>query len=157
MTEETKHHESPPRAPENEGMPQRTEGRWMRRIVGLILAAGFLSGSFFLARHWIRTPPKAERRPPSPRSRLVSVTEMLLESEHVTVEAMGAVIPADRIELAARVAGRIVEVAGGFEPGGRFNKGDLVLKIEPDDYRLALERLRAALVRARSRLALEMG
>jgi len=59
---------------------------------------------------------------------------------------MGAVVPARSIELGSRVRGEIVQVSPNFIPGGRFNAGDLMVKVDPNDFELAV-RLQQAQVK----------
>jgi len=51
--------------------------------------------------------------------------------------------------LAARVSGEVIWVSEELKPGGFFEKGDLLLKIEPIDYELAIKSAEADLAEAR--------
>ena len=70
----------------------------------------------------------------------------------VTVSAMGTVIPAREITLEARVAGEIVAMHPEFTVGGFLEKDSEVLRIDPQDYQLALTLTRAKVKEAESKL-----
>jgi RND family efflux transporter MFP subunit len=53
-----------------------------------------------------------------------------------------------------QVGGRVVEVSASFRPGASFAKGDVLFRIDPADYELAVERTLAEIEAARSELAL---
>jgi RND family efflux transporter MFP subunit len=52
-----------------------------------------------------------------------------------------------------QVAGRVVNVASAFRPGASVARGDVLFRIDPSDYRLAVERTLAEIEVARSDLA----
>jgi RND family efflux transporter MFP subunit len=70
------------------------------------------------------------------------------------IEARGSVVPRTESELVAEVAGRITWVSPALAAGGFLEAGEPLLRIDPSDYELGLERARAALERAESELAL---
>jgi RND family efflux transporter MFP subunit len=56
--------------------------------------------------------------------------------------------------LVPQVGGRVVEVSASLRPGATFSKGDVLFRIDPADYELAVERTLAEIEAARSELAL---
>lgn len=88
---------------------------------------------------------------------LVDVTQVERGTFRPTIVAMGAVEPAQEINLSPRVSGEIIERAPSFTPGGRVEKGTVLLRIDPADYENALEQRRSELHRAEADLAIEMG
>jgi RND family efflux transporter MFP subunit len=88
---------------------------------------------------------------------VVEVVPLKAGSQPVKLQATGTVTPALEITLRARVSGEIVEVSPEFIAGGTFRKGERILKIDPADYRLALEQKKAALAEAEFQLKLEEG
>lgn len=72
----------------------------------------------------------------------------------VIVSGQGTVRPSAQIELVPQVPGVAVWKAPQLEAGGFFARGDLLLRIDPRDYELAVTRAKAAV--ARSRYALEL-
>ena len=63
----------------------------------------------------------------------------------------------DQVQLVgAAVAGRVIEVSPSFVPGGFFEKGELLLRIDPFDYRQASVQATGAVAQADLRLATEL-
>lgn len=71
--------------------------------------------------------------------------------------ATGTVEPVDDVIISARVSGEVVRRAPGFVPGGSVKEGEILLQIDPADYRNVLELRRSELLQARTELAVEMG
>jgi RND family efflux transporter MFP subunit len=140
-----------------EGPPQRPprSAGWRAVVIVLqiLLVLVVLVGGTMLAAYLIATGPEAKRKPPAPRARLVDVEEAAFARHRTAVQAMGTVCPARSVVLHPRVGGEIVEVAKEFLPGGRFRAGETILRIEPEDYQLAVARRELAL--KQSELAIE--
>ena len=109
---------------------------------------------------WIVLTAKSEPQAGAPPERPAPMVEVITAapSEHqLRVRTQGTTGAKTQVELAAQVAGRVEEVSENFADGGFFNTGDILLKIEPDDYEFALARTEAALAQAEQRLAEERG
>lgn len=131
--------------------------RWLGRAFRLLLLAAIIVPSGYISYHWMMNPPTTQRRPPQPHAVLVEAVPIHEGMEQITVRAMGTVTPSKSIQIAAQVAGRIVEVHPNFERGGRFAKGDKILQIERDDYELAVRQQEGNLTKAEADLQLERG
>ncbi|MBL7016823.1 MAG: efflux RND transporter periplasmic adaptor subunit, partial [Kiritimatiellales bacterium] len=118
----------------------------------LLIVAAILIGLII-----VKTAKKPEKKRPPRTAYAVEVVPMQAGSQPVRLQATGTVTPALDINLRARVAGEIIEVAPDFVDGGSFEKGELILKIDPVDYQLALEQKKAALAEAEYLLKLEEG
>jgi RND family efflux transporter MFP subunit len=68
----------------------------------------------------------------------------------LNVSAQGTVEPRTESDLVTEVSGRIVWVSQQLAAGGFFDEGDLLVRIDPRDYEVALEGALAALARAES-------
>ena len=86
---------------------------------------------------------------------LVRVIEAKAESVQLTVESQGVVAARTESELAAEVSGRVAWVSPSLVPGGFFEEGQILFKIDPREYEFVVVRARAEVARARSRLAIE--
>jgi multidrug efflux pump subunit AcrA (membrane-fusion protein) len=75
----------------------------------------------------------------------------------VVVEATGIVSPARQIEVIPEVAGRIVGLSKKAIPGGRFRKGEVIARIDPRDYELAISQEQSRVRQAQLELELETG
>ena len=126
--------------------PERTStGTKILRAVSMLLVVGAAVG---VSVYWLMNRPKAQRRPPQSEAVRVEIKEVAPETETVVVSAMGTVVPAKEIQLASRVGGEIIGVHPGFVPGGRFRAGDVVVRVDPKDYELAVLQREAELQKA---------
>lgn len=112
-------------------------------VVGFVAAGGMIA---------TRRAPATERpKRPLP---LVRVQRAELRPVQLTVHTRGTVEPRTESNLVAEVAGRIVEVSPRLAAGGFVEPGDVLIKIDPQDYEIARVRARASLARAQSELEL---
>jgi RND family efflux transporter MFP subunit len=88
---------------------------------------------------------------------LVEVTETEEGNFSPVLVATGTVEPVDDVIISARVGGEVIRRAPGFVPGGAVKKGEVLLQIDPADYRNNLELRRSELLQAQTELAVEMG
>jgi RND family efflux transporter MFP subunit len=86
-------------------------------------------------------------RPPlqQPPRQVPTVTTVPLElrSGHLSVRGNGTVRPSAEITLASEVAGRVVWVSPSLVSGGRFDRGQALLRVDPADYENAVRAARA--------------
>lgn len=119
----------------------------------VILAAG--AGLTMLI---FATEPEAQREGATKKSAmLVDVTRAERGSYRPVIEALGTVEPARDVMLGPRVEGEIVAVSERFVPGGLVEPGEVLLEIDPADYRSSLQQRRSELRTALADLAMEQG
>lgn len=80
-----------------------------------------------------------------------------LTNATVTVSAMGTVVPSRKITLQSQVSGEVVKIANKFTPGGKLQKKETVLRIDPRDYEIELQKKRSVLAKAKAEFKLEQG
>jgi len=100
--------------------------------------------------------PAAERQPPGEAVLSVDATRVSRSSFDVVVVSDGTVSPRTESTLIPEVSGRIVEISPEFREGGFFEKGDVLLRIEPRDYELALATSEAQVAQAKAALEQEL-
>jgi RND family efflux transporter MFP subunit len=88
---------------------------------------------------------------------MVTVLEAAPATRQLLVHTQGTIDAKRRVDLVAQVTGKVVEVSDAFADGGFFEKDDVLLSIERDDYEFALARAESALAQAEQRLAEERG
>ncbi len=103
----------------------------------------------------------SSRQPPQPRERpalgpLVETQMTESADVQVTVRGQGEVSPRVSVDLAPQVAGRVISVHPSLISGGRFRAGTELLRIDPRDYALAVERARAAVAAAETTIEREL-
>jgi RND family efflux transporter MFP subunit len=132
------------------GKPRSTRRLFLNIILSLaVISAGIAGGAYIT-----KTAPKAKRRPPQNMTPLVQVVRVQPDTHEVIVSAMGTVIPAREIDLESQVAGEIIFIHPEFTEGGFLEKGSEVLRIDPQDYSLALTLAQAKVKDAESKLKL---
>jgi len=131
-------------------MSKRSERRlkWALSI-GVIAASVGIAGLLVATKE---EPPRAEK---PLEGTLVEVIRIGTSRHDVDLNAKGTVVPAMEIMLQPEVGGRVTWQSGELVPGGRFKKGEPILKIDSRDYQLAVESFRAELRRARLDYTLE--
>lgn len=72
-------------------------------------------------------------------------------------EATGNVQPAEDVMLSPRVSGEIIRRSDNFTPGATVKKGEMLLQIDPADYRNTLALRQSELMQAQSDLTIEQG
>lgn len=112
-------------------------------VVLLILASGGL-----IAKTLIDSKPTAAHKPISIGVPLVEVITASPRNEQIKIVAMGTVIPAREVALQAQVSGQIVEINPKLIPGGIFKTGEILLRVDERDYRIAMEQRKADIARA---------
>lgn len=84
---------------------------------------------------------------------LVEVMTVTRGERRIEVHGTGTVQPGQEINVIPQVGGRVVEVGAGLVAGGFFRQGEVLFRIDPADYRLAVDRARAATAKAEYELA----
>ncbi|WP_395715307.1 efflux RND transporter periplasmic adaptor subunit [Prosthecobacter sp.] len=125
--------------------------RTLRALLPLLILAACGWGMWWLVTH------KPEMAVMETRPVLVTVEGMTLKktSYPVRVSSQGAVQPRTQSTLVPEVAGMIVEVSPSFRPGGFFEKGELLVKLDAVDYETAVVVAKAAVALAKVTLAEE--
>jgi RND family efflux transporter MFP subunit len=102
----------------------------------------------------MKQPP--EKKPIEVRALLVDAKPINFESVSFKVEAQGNVVPKNQTNLTAQVSGRVVTIADVFVEGGFFNKGDVLVTLESDDFETEVQLAEAELARAQASLEEEI-
>ena len=80
----------------------------------------------------------------------VRALDVRLAPMQLRVSSEGNVQPSVETKLVAQVAGEVIELSSSLVAGGNFSKGDILLKLDPRDYEIALSRSQATLSRAQA-------
>lgn len=115
----------------------------------LIGSGGVLAVALVLGR------PRAATEVHEPPAPLVRVVEAVTTDLELVVRTQGRVEPRAEIDLVVEVGGKVLEVAPTLAAGGFFREGDLLVRLDPLDYRLAVDRTKAEVARAEVRVAME--
>ncbi len=115
-------------------------------LAPFIIIAIAIAGAFIL----VGTAPSVERVENDRAIPTVRVIDASAQTIRHTVRSQGTVIPRTQADLVAEIAGRVVWVSPALAPGGFFEEGDPLLRIEKRDFELSRNRQRAALRRTAS-------
>ena len=131
----------------------------MSKLVGRILILGLpvavLFAFIFIYIVLAAAAPQAERAEIVARPSAVFVTEAALSPVQLSVTTQGEVTPLTEIDLTAQVSGRITYVNPNFVDGGFFEAGEVLVRLEDADYRLAVTRAEALVAQSRQALVRE--
>ncbi len=116
----------------------------------IILIIGF--AGFRMLTQLKKTP---QRQKPQQQGVLVDVIELKQSDFQVTVHATGTVRAAQEVALVPEVSGKIIWISPQLVDGGRFKKGETLIKIDPSDFKLATEKARAEIAQVQVALATE--
>lgn len=86
---------------------------------------------------------------------LVETIPAEVRSFNFIIQSQGTVRPRTQTTLVAQVSGIVVSVSEDFVPGGFFRAGEVLLEIDPSDYRTAVKRAEATLASREAKLAEE--
>ncbi|PWE18824.1 efflux RND transporter periplasmic adaptor subunit [Marinicauda salina] len=131
----------------------------MRKSVGRLILFGLPAGlavTFFIVfTTLVQTAPQPERADFTPQPTAVFVTEAETSPVRLTVRTQGEVRPLTEISLTAQVSGRIQYVNPSFVDGGFFEAGETLIRLEDEDYQLAVTRAEALVAQRRQQLIRE--
>jgi len=94
----------------------------------------------------------------APRERILPMVEVValeLRDYPVSIETQGVVESRRETALAAEISGRVAEVSANLKRGGVVTEGEVLVRIDPADYRSVLARAEAAVAEAVLLLAQE--
>ncbi len=123
----------------------------MIRRIGLPIA--IIVVGFGLAAALLKTGPSITPQAPVAKPPLVRVLTVQPADFEFEATARGTVMPRSETDLIAEVSGRVVELSQSLVTGGFFKEDDVLLRIDPLDYEIALEQASAQVQRAVSELA----
>jgi len=126
-------------------------GKFFKFILPLILIG--VSIAMVVALVAYKKSQRAERKPETTQAILVDTIIAEVVSLNLIISSQGTVKPRTETALVAEVSGKIVSVSPDFVAGGFFHEGDVLLQIDPSDYRAGLKRAEAALASRHAKLA----
>ena len=144
-------HDNRADAPPPGGEPNSDWVGWVQ-IAGValvILAAASIT--LWLSSSSDNGPGAPPDQPPAP----VRVVQPERGEYPIRIEATGTVTVTAFVDLTPEVGGRIIEVSDSVRAGAAFQSGEVLFRIDPRDYEVAVSRARAAVADARAALQTE--
>lgn len=127
----------------------------MKRLLRITLPIAVLSVCIWVAWQIFSAQPEAARRPPPPSITEVDVLRLQPQSYQVTIHSQGTVQPRTESTLIPELNGRIITMAANFAEGAFFERGDVLVQLDPRDYEIAVTVAEAELARSQATLAEE--
>ena len=124
-----------------------------QKIKSIVLPFIVVVAGFGIAALLIATGPELQSKPSAAVAPLVRVMTVIPKTLRLSTFTHGTVEPRTESDLIPEVSGRVEQISPALVSGGFFNKGDVLLNIEPLDYDVALKQARAGLARAESDLS----
>lgn len=113
-------------------------------LIPVAIVAIFLFGAVTL----MATAPELTPDTPEPIAVTVRVQEADPTDVLLKVHSQGSAMPSTETQLIPEVSGRVTWMSPALVAGGAFEKGDVLVRIEPQDYRNVRDRASASLERA---------
>ncbi len=129
----------------------------MKRVLRTALPILVLLAGIAVLFALVGTRPEPERESPEETGAVVDIEVVETRDHDVEIAASGTVIPARRVALTPEIAGRVSWISEGLVPGGRFEAGELMVRLDDRDHRLAMRQRDAEIDSARTELELERG
>lgn len=119
----------------------------LRSLISLVILGAAVATFFAVGK---KTPPP--RQPAEEAAPLVRVDTIVQHVGGIDIQADGVVIPFREIEVPTEVEGRIAYKSDKCRIGHTVEKGELLVRIDPEDYELELRRLGENVKQARANL-----
>ncbi len=127
-----------------------------KKLIWICLA--ILGGGLLVTLLIFSTEPEAQSEGASIETAiLVDVIDVEKGTYAPTIVATGTVQPIEDVILSPLVSGQIIRRDPAFSPGGFVKKGEVLLQIDPADYKNTLELRKSELLQSETALATEMG
>jgi multidrug efflux system membrane fusion protein len=130
----------------------------MSKTKTIFISTGILLLSAVITAVVFMTEPEAQRETATKKTAmLVDIIKVIRGTYNPTVVATGTVQATKDITLSPQVGGEVISISRNFIPGSFVKKGEVLLQINPADYRNTLQLRRSDLELAKSNLRIEMG
>ncbi len=125
----------------------------IKRLFKVVLPLAILVGAVFGAGYLKATRTQVEPKPVQERVWIVAAVPAARVEVRPEMRLFGEIVAGREVELRPLVAGRIVEVGPDFVDGGSVRAGELVIAVDPFDYRADVAEFEARIAEARARLS----
>lgn len=123
-----------------------------RLLLQAVLPLALLAGAFALYQYLLATKPTVQSSAPQEAAAPVRAVTVRHSSYQPGLTLYGETVAGREVQLRALVAGEVIEASLDLREGGIVAKGDLLLRIDPFDYEIALAEVRAQIAETRARI-----
>ncbi|MCB9754495.1 MAG: TolC family protein [Myxococcales bacterium] len=128
----------------------RSQPSVVRKLLGFTVPVGLGAAALLLMASAREDPP---RRPPAEQGRSVRVITVAEYEATPRATGYGVVRAQREWQLVAEVSGRVVEMNENLETGRILRKGEPLLKLDPQAYRITASQQKATVANAKAQLA----
>ena len=108
-----------------------------------VLIPGILIAAIALAAGLTQMKPETQKRDDEQLDLLVEVLTLEVSTESFQISSQGTVQPRTKTEVSAEVLGSIVSISPKFSAGGVFQKDEVLMRIDPTNYAVAVDKTEA--------------
>jgi RND family efflux transporter MFP subunit len=135
--------------------PTNTMRKMPAGLVQLLVAVGVIIVGVTIALIFIKLKKPPQREEQTTMAPLVKVKQLERRDIQMFIRGYGTVSPSVQVEIVPQVSGKVVWINPQFKAGGFIRSNEQILKIDPRDYKLAVQQANAAVAEAQVRLDLE--
>lgn len=121
----------------------------------LLIALSLILAGVIVAAVIVTTPPQTAQYEETAAPPVVSIVTVQPQRLRMEIRSQGRVVAQTEIDLVSGVSGNIVKVSPAFVSGGFFNKGDLLVAVDPAEYDLRIAQAQARVMEAQYQLTRE--
>lgn len=125
----------------------------MKRLGSVLVPLVILAIAAVISVGLVSARPGADSAPKETPEPLVRVVDAFPEEVEFVVVAQGEARPLAEIDLVAEVEGKVVEVSDNLAAGAFFDRGEVLLRIDPRQFELAVSSARADVAKAATMVA----
>ncbi len=124
-------------------------------IIKILLPAVIIIGAIALSVILVLAKPEPEKKEAAEIARHIRVIKAHEGRVALSVNTQGTVEAKQVIDLVPQVSGQVVYTSDKFVAGGLFNKGEVILRLDPRDYKYAVTSAKARVTESRQLLVRE--
>ena len=110
-----------------------------------LLIFGILAAAIAIAVMMVQMRPEPPKKESLDLDPLVDVLVLEMMTANFAVSSQGTVLPRTETEISAEVSGKITSISPKFIPGGVFERNEVLMRIDPTTYVVAVKQAEALL------------
>ncbi len=130
-------------------------GLWGKRLAVAGITIGVIGGTVVMMGAMSAAAPKPEKKEDVVEAMPVLTALAEERSIDLQVISQGEVTARSQVNFASEVGGRVSYMSPSFLPGGAFQKGEVLVKLDPREYQLRVTQAEAAVAQAQTSLRRE--
>jgi RND family efflux transporter MFP subunit len=123
-----------------------------KNVLQFVIVVIVLSVSVFALKTIMANKQSLQKKKPIVSAPLVRFIKVNAIPYKMIIQGHGTVFPVETIKIIPLVSGKIIYVSEHLVNGGTFNKGDILLRIDPVDYKLVVKLAEAKIKKSQSDL-----